>query len=245
MTDVTSEWHRLARALGARDNGIIAKPLAHIVRESGLRIVGIGGPPGAGKSTIAELVAEDLHEALVLSLDDFYLSKDERSARGLRWRGPPGSHDLAALLDVLDGFRQRREAITVPKFSAEIDDRTEPITLNTAPDHVLVEGWLLGHRDDGYSEILDRLDLMTFIDVDDETARARRFHREENLNERGGGFSADEMQRFWDEILGPGITRWVHGAKESADLVFELPFGNLRSVRTTSPLVLAGLTDRG
>ncbi|MEX0874078.1 MAG: hypothetical protein WD646_05095 [Actinomycetota bacterium] len=243
MTNVTSEWNRRARALDARDNGIIAKPLAHIARESGLRIVGIGGPPGAGKSTIAQLVAEELADVLVMSLDDFYLSKTERSARGLRWRGPPGSHDLSALLDVLDGLPERRVPIETPKFSAEIDDRVEPITITEPPDYVLLEGWLLGHRGDGYDAVLDRLDLMTFLDVDEETARARRFDREAALREHGSGFSEQEMQSFWDEVLGPGIPRWVRSAKESADLVFEMPLGNLRSVHTTSPLVLAALTD--
>jgi uridine kinase len=245
MTNVTSEWKRLARRLEARDNAVISKPLAHIVRELDLRVVGIGGPAGSGKSTIAELMADELGEVLVMSLDDFYLSRDERSSRGLRWRGPPGSHDLAALLDVLDGIRERRVPIDIPKFSAEIDDRVEPITITRAPNYVLLEGWLLGHRGDGYDAILDRLDLMTFLDVDDETTRTRRFDREAALREHGGGFSKQEMQSFWDEVLGPGIPRWVRSAKESADLVFEMPLGNLRSVHTTSSMVLAGLTHPG
>jgi uridine kinase len=245
MTNVTSEWNRLARRLEARDDGIVAKPLAKIVRDSGLRIVGIGGPPGAGKSTIAELVAEELGDVLVMSLDDFYLSKTERISRGLRWRGPPGSHDLSALIESLDGLRERRVPITVPKFSAEIDDRFEPITITSAPTYVLLEGWLLGYRGEGYERILDGLDLMTFIDVDYETARTRRFHREAALRERGGGFSEEEMQGFWYEVLSPGITRWVRGAKESADLVFEMPLGDLRAVHTNSPLVLAALMDPG
>lgn len=229
----------MASSIGARDP--IAGPLARIVA-SGPRIVGIAGPPGGGKSTLARLVADEVG-ALVVSMDDYYLSKAERAARGLRWRGPPGSHDVAALLDVLDRIRASRGPLTMQRFSAENDDRVDPVTIGSPPAHAIVEGWVLGHRSDGYGEILDRLDLLVFFGVPLSTARARRFEREASLREAGGGFSEHEMQRFWDEVLAPGIDRWVRDAKESADLVIETDdTGALRSVSTSSASVLAVLS---
>lgn len=237
MRDVTEEWCRLAMSLGSRDQ--IAGPLGRVV--SGHRIVGIAGPPGGGKSTLARLVADEAG-ALVVSMDDYYLSKDERAERGLLWRGPPGSHDVAALIDTLEEIREGRASLTIPRFSAEIDDRIDPVTIASAPSLAIVEGWVLGHRGDGYDAILDRLDLLVFFDVPISTARARRFEREAGLREKGGGFSEADMRRFWDEALAPGLERWVVEARESADIVISTDRnGELRSVTTSSEIARAAL----
>lgn len=231
MKDVTEQWRRLA----AHDP--IAGPLARVVERC--RIVGIAGPPGGGKSTLARQVADDV-DALVVSMDDYYLSKDERAARGLPWRGPPGSHEIAALLDVLDRIRAGKAPLTMQRFSAALDDRLAPVRIASVPTHAIVEGWVLGHRDDGYGEILDRLDLLVFFGVPIDTARTRRFEREASLRASGGGFSEADMQRFWDEVLAPGLDRWVRVARESADVVIETDdAGALRSVMTSSESVLA------
>ena len=235
MRDVTQPW----LALGSTPD----IQLASIIRLLDAHFVGIAGSPGSGKSTLARLVADQV-DGLVISMDDFYLSRVERTERGLAWRGPPGSHDVAQLLDVLDRLREHRTPITIPRFSGEIDDRIEPIVLGDVPDRVLVEGWVIGHAGDGYGAILDRLDLLVFIDVPDETARSRRFAREAELRARGGGFSEAEMRRFWDEVLGPGMAKWVREAKDTADLVLELDGDELRRARTSSDAVTRALEDQ-
>jgi uridine kinase len=234
MEDVTGAWRRI---------GDVPTAFAHIIRTTGLRIVGLAGAPGSGKSTIANDVIGGLGpSALLLSQDDFYYSKLERTERGLSWRGPPGSHDLPALIEVLDRIRDRRSPLVIPRYSPELDDRIEPMVIEDAPEHVLLEGWVVGHRSDGYEEIGDRLDLLVFIDVDVAVAKLRRFGREAKVRESGGGFSEDEMQRFWNEVLEPGLSRWVSDAKADADLIIALDAsGRLRSAHTTSAVVMAAL----
>src|SRR3569832_961712 len=79
-------------------------------------VVGLVGAPGAGKSTLAAALTAAMAaqpdgmlyttrapesgrplRALTVSLDDFYFEPAERHARGLPFRGPPGTHDIERL----------------------------------------------------------------------------------------------------------------------------------------------------
>jgi uridine kinase len=110
---------------------------------------------------------------------------------------------------------------------------------------VLLEGFALGRRSDGYDRILERLDLLVFLEVDEATAKRRRFAREAELRARGGGFSEEQMERFWNEVLEPGMRQWLDDARAAADVVIDPDErGEARSVRTSSDRVLA-LLGRG
>jgi pantothenate kinase-related protein Tda10 len=199
----------------------LASRLLSLVDGRGAQIVGISGPPGAGKTTLAREVIERRPRTLSMSLDDFYLSKAERADRGMAFRGPPGSHDLDALIAVLDALQRSDLPVEVPSFDMSVDDRIQPTVVGSAPPLVLLDGWYLGYPDDGYGAILPLLDLLVFLDVDHDTARTRRFGREEQLRASGGGFSAEQMERFWDEVLGPGISLWTSKARARADVILD------------------------
>src|SRR5688572_7652564 len=72
-------------------------------------VFAITGLQGSGKSTLAAqisaLAGTRGHRVAVLSIDDFYLSKDQRLQLSrevhplLATRGPPGTHDLRLALD--------------------------------------------------------------------------------------------------------------------------------------------------
>jgi pantothenate kinase len=209
------EWNRYTSEL--------VRPLAELIRRLDPAIVGLSGPPGSGKSTLARVLAPDLGpHALPLSMDDFYLTRDERDAKGLEWRGGPGSHDLDRLMGVLREVREGRVPFTIPRYDQHADDRGEPERVDATPLPLIIDGWFLGYAGNGYGEIGDHLDLLVFIDIDIATARERRFSREEQLREAGGGFSEEQMRRFWDEVLAPRMGSLVATAKDAADLVLVL-----------------------
>lgn len=218
---------------------------ADVVRRLGPKVVGLAGPPGAGKSTLARATAAELTDALVVSTDDYYLSKEQRRERGLTFRGPPGSHDVAGLIGLLEAVRSGRGPITVQRFSSDLDDRIEPERHEKAPGCLVLEGLILGCRLDGYARILELIDLLVFLDVDEETAKARRFARENELRAHGGGFTEEEMQQFWDEVLEPGVKTWVQDAKAGADLVIRLAEdGSIATAETWNAGVMDVLEHR-
>ena len=120
--------------------------------------VGMNGCQGSGKSTLSEFLKvylEDEHKlnVLVLSLDDFYLSKSERLSLSIKvhplfaTRGVPGTHDITEISNVLNQLKQVEQAICIPKFNKATDDRYDKgawATVTDPVDIVIFEGWCWG-----------------------------------------------------------------------------------------------------
>lgn len=202
-------------------------PVVQLIRSTRPRVFAISGPVGGGKSTAARGVSRFLANAgiraFALSLDDFYLSKQERQRRGIAWRAAPGSHDIDLLVRTLAAIQKGSHPLLLPRFDQSLDDRSTDERLDDPPDVVLFEGWIVGYDGEGYDRILPYLDWHLHLDVPNDVARRRRFEREAKLREEtGGAFSPEEMERFWDEVLGPGLDTWVRAAAEHADIVVRL-----------------------
>lgn len=122
-------------------------------------VVGIHGCQGSGKSTLADYLCLSLTEDFGLSvasisLDDFYLTHDERKQLGeavhplLATRGVPGSHDVALAQQTIAGLTATESATcAIPRFDKSRDDRKPQSEWDqfAAPvDAVIFEGWCLG-----------------------------------------------------------------------------------------------------
>lgn len=138
-------------------------------------IIGLAGAQGSGKSTLAAQLAQRLpycagalpngagalpHAggsvppvSVAVSLDDFYLTSARRQAlaRSVHplfvTRGPPGTHDLPLLLDVLLRVRAGRP-VSLPVFDKLADDRLPPQHWRRFDriDVLILEGWCIGAR---------------------------------------------------------------------------------------------------
>ncbi|KAJ3164533.1 hypothetical protein HK101_000399 [Irineochytrium annulatum] len=134
-------------------------------------LVGISGPQGSGKTTLVRALERDLAaaglRACSLSLDDLYLTFDDQEdiakqnpGNGLlRFRGNPGTHDLALGKSILDDLttaydeNPQRVAtpIKLPRYDKSLHrgrgDRSPESGWPTAEpplDVILFEGWCLG-----------------------------------------------------------------------------------------------------
>lgn len=132
-------------------------------------ILGIQGPQGSGKSTCSEflkllLAYEHQLNAVVLSMDDFYLSHEERKQLAdkehplLKTRGVPGTHDIQLALDTINklGKLNDKQSISVPRFDKSTDDRfpEEQWQQVSGPvDIIILEGWCVALRPQSPTEI--------------------------------------------------------------------------------------------
>jgi D-glycerate 3-kinase len=123
----------------------------------GALILGILGGQGTGKTTLAAIVSQILRhvglQVCQLSLDDLYKTYADRQLLHqadprLRWRGPPGTHDIDLGLEVLQQLKQGQPT-PIPRFDKSawngMGDRTLPEPVTHA-DIVLFEGWFVGVR---------------------------------------------------------------------------------------------------
>lgn len=78
------------------------------------KVIGLQGPQGSGKSTISRIISNFFKKFVSLrcesvSIDDFYLTYDERKKQGIEFRGPPGTHDLDLLNQFYSQFSNGKE----------------------------------------------------------------------------------------------------------------------------------------
>ncbi len=157
------------------------KPLAeHIDEQARFKapfVLGINGCQGSGKSTAATvlqslLASEYGHKVVVLSIDDFYLTKSQRLALAkdvnplLSTRGVPGTHDVALALDILYKLSHlnNKESLAIPRFNKALDDRFSENDWDevSGPVSVIIfEGWCIGtpsYPDHELSEPINELE---------------------------------------------------------------------------------------
>lgn len=168
-------------------------PLARVddlLARGGRRLLGLVGPPGAGKSTLAATLARHLGErAMVVPMDGYHLANVELARLGRAGRkGAPDTFDAAGYVALLQRLRAQApgEIVYAPEFRREIE---EPIAgaIPVLPQTPLIitEGNYLLLDDAPWSAIAGLLDECWYVEVDDVlrlqrlVARHMRFGRSE------------------------------------------------------------------
>ena len=146
----------------------------------GRAILGITGPPAAGKTTLAARLRDELGEAAAyLPLDGFHLAHELLAERGMVERkGAPDTFDAAGYVALLRRLRDPGEGVVyAPRFDRSIEDSIAN-AISVPPDVPLVitEGNYLLIRSGPWVEVPGLLDEIWYIELPEET-RLRRLVR--------------------------------------------------------------------
>ena len=164
MTNDAPEFERL---LAAIEDGFSRTPRL---------IVAIAGPPGAGKSTLADRLENALTArglpASILPMDGFHMDNGVLEERGLLTRkGAPETFDVRGLLDLLRAVRTGVEVL------APVFDRDRELAIAAAraiaagPQIILAEGNYLLLDDAPWNGLADLFDLTVMLAPPEEELR--------------------------------------------------------------------------
>jgi pantothenate kinase len=158
---------------------LVARARALIAR-GGRTILGIAGPPGGGKSTVArEVVAELGEQARLVPMDGFHLAQAELVRLGRRDRmGAPDTFDAAGYAALLARLRGDEPVVYAPEFRREIE---EPIAGAIAVPRtiplVVTEGNYLLLGDGEWARVRPLLDEAWYVETDEELRVQRLIQR--------------------------------------------------------------------
>ena len=152
-----------------------------LISRGGRRILGLIGPPGAGKSTLAQQLVDALDGAAVLlPMDGFHLANVELARLGRAGRkGAPDTFDAAGYAALLQRVRSGGEAVVyAPEFRREIEEPiASAIPIPPEVPLVITEGNYLLLDQQGWSGVRALLDEAWYVDVDEGLRRQRLVER--------------------------------------------------------------------
>ena len=185
-------------------------------------IVGVAGPPGAGKSTLAAGLAAAVTvrtgvSAVDVAMDGFHLANAELERLGLADRkGAPPTFDGYGFVHLLRRLRAADpdDVVYAPTFSRVLNESVGS-AVPVPPDVrvVVVEGNYLLLPEPPWSDVRELLDVALYVDADAATRYRALLRRH-----RAGG--RDEAQAHdWVVRNDEANARLIAGTRDRADLV--------------------------
>ncbi|MFF2774705.1 nucleoside/nucleotide kinase family protein [Streptomyces sp. NPDC058052] len=196
----------------------LAARARRLARPGHRRVLGLAGPPGAGKSTLAARLVDRLDGlAVLVPMDGFHLAGAEldRLGRAAR-KGAPDTFDAAGYAALLARLRTPEPGTVVyaPAFDRALE---EPVagSIPVPPEIPLVvtEGNYLLHRAGAWAAVRPLLDEVWYLDLPDAVRVPRLVARHVRF-----GRSRPEAEE-WVARSDEANARLVAEGRDRADLV--------------------------
>jgi pantothenate kinase len=187
-------------------------------------IIGVAGPPGAGKSTLAKAVVAAVRErrpgsAALVPMDGFHLADVQLGRLGLLDRkGAPETFDAAGYAVLLERIRADDEAVVyAPDFDRELEQPIgAAVAVDAATRVVVTEGNYLLLPTGLWPRVRASLDEVWFAQTEDA-------ERVERLIARHVEFGKPpDVAREWVLRSDEANASLVAGTRWAADLVVEV-----------------------
>jgi pantothenate kinase len=184
-------------------------------------ILGIAGPPGGGKSTLAQtLVAAVGSAAVLVPMDGFHLAQAELVRLGRRDRmGAPDTFDALGYIALLRRLRDRTEEVVyAPEFRREIEEPIAgAIAVPRATPLVVTEGNYLLVPNEPWAGVRPHLDECWYADLDEATRLRWLIRRHIDYGK------TPEAAHEWVHRSDQANSAVVAATRNQADVVVRLP----------------------
>jgi len=140
-----------------------------------IKIIGLSGGQGAGKSTITQIIKLILSNKYNLkvayfSIDDFYKTLKERKKLSKNihelfiTRGVPGTHDTKLLNKIIFNLTKKKfSPVFIPCFDKSIDDRFSKKKwqkITQQPQIIIFEGWCVGANSQRRKDLIKPINIL-------------------------------------------------------------------------------------
>jgi uridine kinase len=197
---------------------------------NGVRIVGVAGGSGSGKTTIVSRMTEIAREYALVPQDNYYRSAEyvtNLTITGFNF-DHPDAFDSELLCEHLAELKAGRP-IRMPQYDF-VHHRRRDETVTVEPRRLVILEGIMIFVD---RRVRDLVDLKLYVDTPDDVRFIRRLTRD--ISERGR--TVDSVIRQWLEKVRPGHYEFVEPTKAYADLVIPEGGFNDRAMEVMIPFL--------
>lgn len=188
-----------------------------------VKVIGIGGGSGSGKTTIVRKISELVPQFAFVPQDNYYRSASHVSNDNITAFDfdRPDAFDNALLIEHLDALRAGR-GVEMPTYDFVRNVRKEE-TIRVEPSRLVIFEGIMIFADQAVRE---RLDLKIFVDTPDDIRFIRRLTRD--IKERGR--TLDSVIEQYLTIVRPGHYEFIEPTKQYADIIIPEGGANERAL---------------
>jgi len=197
---------------------------------NGVRIVGIAGGSGSGKTTIVTRITEIVREYALVPQDNYYRSAEHvtnTTITGFNF-DHPDAFDSDLLLEQLAALKAGTP-VRMPQYDFVHHRRRNDTVLVEPRKLVILEGIMIFFD----RRIRDLIDLKLYVDTPDDIRFIRRLQRD--ITERGR--TVDSVIQQYTEKVRPGHYEFVEPTKTYADLIIPEGGFNDRAMEALIPFL--------
>lgn len=192
-----------------------------------VKIIGISGGSGSGKTTIVKKISETVQDFVFIPQDNYYKSAEYMTNENITAFNfdHPDAFDTDLIYEHLLALKDGR-AIKMPRYDFVHHRRMDETVLVEPKRLVVFEGILVFFD----KRVRDLLDLKLFVDTPDDIRFIRRLERD--IKERGRTLESVVTQYL--EVVRPGHFEFIEPTKVYADLIIPEGGMNERALRVLS-----------
>ncbi len=178
----------------------------------GVKIIGISGGSGSGKTTIVNRISEIIPDFLFIAQDNYYKSAEYMNNRNITAFNfdHPDAFDNELIITHLHALKSF-QPIDMPQYDF-VHHRRKEAVIHLEPKKLVIFEGIMVFFD---RKIRELIDLKLFVDTPDDIRFIRRLKRD--TSERGR--TMDSVIKQYTEVVRPGHYEFIEPTKRYADLV--------------------------